>query len=58
MDEPILREDEPLIAPDYVTIVPGDSEPVRRADGSVGTRYLQPGIYQPGQVIPERAGDT
>lgn len=57
MDEPTLRENEPLLAPDYVTIIPGDFEPVRRRDGSVGKRYLQPGIYQPGQVIPERPAD-
>jgi hypothetical protein len=56
MDEPTLREDEPLIAPDVVTIVSGDFEPVRRADGSVEKRYLKPGIYLPGQVIPEQDG--
>jgi hypothetical protein len=56
MDEPNLREDEPLIAPKVVTVVAGDFEPVRRADGSVGKRYLKPGIYLPGQVIQEQDG--
>jgi hypothetical protein len=58
MDDPTLPEDEPLVAPDYVLILSGDFEPVRRADGSVGKRYLQPGIYQQDQIIPERTSDS
>ncbi|BBZ51584.1 hypothetical protein H7H82_10945 [Mycobacterium heidelbergense] len=52
MNKPTLREGQPLLAPDYVTIIPGDTEPELRADGSVGERHLKPGIYVPGQVIP------
>ncbi|WP_170292465.1 hypothetical protein [Mycolicibacterium grossiae] len=58
MSEPVINEDEPLLAPDFVLIIPGDFEPVRRADGSVGKRYLKPGQYMPGQVIPERQTDA
>jgi hypothetical protein len=53
MREPTLREDEPLIAPDYVLIVAGDFEPVWLADGSVAKRWLKQGSYAPGELIPE-----
>lgn len=49
----MIGEEIPYIVAEATTILRGDHIPVIKTDGTVGVRWLTPGVYSAGEVIPE-----
>lgn len=49
----MIGEEIPYIVTEATMILPGDHICVIKDDGTVGIRYLLPGIYNAGSTVPE-----